>query len=107
LASLVKKIDQRVAKNGQLKSFVVLLNEDESAADQLQRLAQEAGVRNVPLTLYASSEGPPDYEINPEADITVLMWHGLSVKGKHAYKGELTDAEIEAIVADIPKVLGN
>ena len=32
---------------------------------------------------------------------------GAKVKANHAFKGELTDEDIRAIVADIPKVLGD
>ena len=35
------------------------------------------------------------------------MWNGHKVKVNHAYKGELTDEDIQAIVADIPKVLSD
>ena len=33
------------------------------------------------------------------------MWNGHKVKVNHAFKGELTEKDIRAIVADIPKVL--
>ena len=35
------------------------------------------------------------------------LWEGHRVKANHAYKGELTDEEIRAIVSDIPKILDN
>ena len=33
------------------------------------------------------------------------MWNHNKVKVSHGYKGELTDKDIGAIVADIPKLL--
>ena len=33
------------------------------------------------------------------------MWHRRTIKVNHAYKGELTDKDVCAIVADIPNVL--
>ena len=109
LTSLVKKIDEKIGENGKLKAFVVVLTErtDKTAAGELKKLAEDAGIKNVPLTLHQDPVGPADYEIAKDADITVLMWKGTKVKVNHAYKGELTDEEIRAIVADIPKILGD
>lgn len=109
LASLVKKIDEKIGENNRLKAFVVVLTErtDKTAAAELKKLAGDAGIKHVPLTLHQDPVGPADYEIAKDADITVLMWKGTKVKANHAYKGELTDEEIDAIVADVPKVLGD
>jgi hypothetical protein len=108
LASLVKQIDSKIGENGSLKGFVVLIpKKDESPADSLRKLAADAGIKHVPLTIGESPDGPPDYEVARNADVTVLMWHRHSVKVNHAYKGELTDKDVRAIVADIPKVLSD
>ena len=109
LTSLVKKIDEKIGENGKLKAFVVVLTErtDKSAAGELKKLAEDAGIKHVPLTLHQDPVGPADYEIAKDADITVLLWKGVKVKANHAYKGELTDEQIDAIVADIPKILGD
>ena len=99
----------KIGENRNLKSFVVILTErtDKTAAGDLKKLAEDAGIKHVPLTLHQDPVGPADYEIARDADFTVLMWKGSKVKVNHAYKGELTDEEVRAIVADIPKVLGN
>ena len=58
-----------------LKSFVVIMTKDgEKTREALKKLAKEAGVKNVPLTMIGEKDGPPDYEISADADITVLMW---------------------------------
>ncbi len=106
LASLVKQIDKKIGENGSLKSFVVIMTKDfENTKAALEKLAKEAGVKNVPLTMIGEKNGPPDYEISTDSDITVLMWNQSSVKVNHAYKGELTDKDIKSIVSDIPKLL--
>jgi predicted TIM-barrel fold metal-dependent hydrolase len=108
LASLVKKIDAKIGENDKLKSFVVILTDKgEKAADDLRKLAKDASVKNVPLTLHQDAAELPSYEIAKEADFTVLMWSGHKVKVNHAYKGELTEKEIRAIVDDIPKILSD
>ena len=108
LTSLVKQIDQKIGENGQLKSFVVITTKQkDTTADELRKLAQDASIKKVPLTMFGDPGGPPDYELAKDADITVLMWKEHRVKVNHAYKGELTDKDVQTIVADIPKILGD
>ena len=76
LASLVKQIDEKIGENGKLKSFVVIVpKKGEKPADDLKKLAKDAGIKHVPLTIGESPDGPPDYELAKDADITVLMWN--------------------------------
>ena len=107
LTSLVKQLDEKIGENGKLKSFVVILTprDDKSTADELRKLAKDAGIKNVPMTLLQDPVGPPDYDIATDANVTVMMWSGTRVKVNHAYKGDLTDKDVRAIVADIPKIL--
>ena len=108
LASLVKQIDEKIGENGKLKSFVVIVPKSgRRPREDLKKLAKDAGIKHVPLTIGESPDGPPDYEIAKDADITVLMWNKSTVKVNHAYKGELTEKDIRAIVADIPKLLSD
>jgi hypothetical protein len=106
LASLVKQIDTKIGENGKLKSFVVIVpKKDENPADDLKKLANDASIKHVPLTIGESPDGPPDYELAKNADITVLMWTGGTVKVNRAYKGALTDENIRDIVTDVRKFL--
>jgi hypothetical protein len=108
LASLVKQIDKKIGENEKLKSFVVILTkEGDKTKEDLKKLAADAGVTHVPLTMHQDPVGPPDYEIAKDADFTVLMWKRSQVKVNHAFKGELTDKDIATIVADIAKILGD
>jgi len=108
LASLVKQIDSKIGENDKLKSFVVVMpKKGENPSEALKKLAEQAGIKHVPLTIGESPDGPPDYKIAKDADVTVLMWNGGTIKVNHAFKGELTDKEIRSIVADIPKLLGD
>jgi len=106
LASLVKKIDEKIGENGKLKAFVVLLASDsDKASSALKELASKHQIKHVPLTMLGELEGPASYELSKSADVTVLMWVNQKVAVNHAYKGSLSDKDIEAIVADIPKIL--
>ncbi len=106
LTSLVKQIDEKIGGNRKLKSFVVVIpKKGEDPSEALRKLATDAGIKYIPLTIGESPDGPPDYEIARDADITVLMWNRSIVKVNHAFKGELADKDIRAVIADIPKVL--
>jgi hypothetical protein len=108
LASLVKQIDSKIGENGELKSFVVILSADgEKTADNLKKLAKDASIKHVPLTMHGDPGEVPRYELSKNADVTVLMWKEHKVKANHAFKGELTEANIRAIMSDVPKVLGD
>jgi hypothetical protein len=106
LTSLVKSLDSQIAKNAALKSFVVILNDEDETANGLKALAKKAGITNVPLTMWPTPHGPVPYQIHKDADITVLMWCGSQVKVSHAYKkGDMTEADIKRMVAELPKIL--
>jgi hypothetical protein len=109
LASLVKQIDETVAANDEKKmaAFVVLLSDDEAAAEaQLKELAEKHEITNVPLTVFKDTKGPGNYKIADDADVTVLMWVGLSVKSNHAFAaGKLNKDNAAAVVADTAKIL--
>ncbi len=108
LTSLVKQIDSKIGENNKLKSFVVLLDRDgKKAAGDLKKLASEAGIKNVPLTVHGDPAEVPDYELSKDADVTVVMWSGHKVKAARGFKGELTEEDIRAILSDLPKVLGD
>jgi hypothetical protein len=107
LTSLVKQLDSKIAENGKLKSFVVVLTADEAkTASALETLAKDAPVKSVPLTLIADTTGPDVYQIAKDAEVTVMLWRGAKVEANHAFKaGELNEEGIKAILADLPKIL--
>ena len=81
VTSLVKKVDEEVAKNKdkRMKAFVVLLTDDPDHAEpKLKALAEKNNIENVPLTIFDGPMGPLDYKLSDKADVTVLMWefHG-------------------------------
>src|SRR4051812_7434772 len=104
LTSLVKKIDAATVKNSKanMGSFVVLCNDDEKAEDKLKALAKKEDLQKTVLTVVDSKAGPPGYEIDPKADITVVLYNRRSTKAQHAYaKGEMKSKDVEAIIADL------
>src|SRR4051812_33754050 len=107
LTSLVKKIDDATVKNRScsMGSFVVFCSDEEGLDKKLKELAKKQGLKKVVLTIDNAS-GPEGYDIPKEADITVVLYTDKKVKANHAFKkGELKAKDIDAIVADVAKIL--
>ena len=109
LASLAKKIDQKIRDNTDqnLAGFLVLLTEDpDSAEAQIKIFAEKHGIEKLPLTIFDGSAGPDEYNIAQEADVTVNMWVELEVQANHAFaKNQLDKDAIDAVMADTDKIL--
>ena len=119
LTSLVKELDRVVGENGKAKkkkkvkgkakgqqpmaAFVVLLSDDPDADEKtLQALAKKEGIKNVPLTIFDGISGPPRYKIAKDADVTVMMWAGLTVKSNHAFaEGEFNADSVGKILDEV------
>ncbi len=53
-----------------------------------------------------TENGPEDFNINPEAEVTVTIYRNGKVAATHALsKGQLDAKEIQAIIADTSKIL--
>lgn len=109
MASLVKQVDETVAKNEDKKmaAFLILLAEDaDAAAPKLTELAEKHGIKNVPLTIFDGEAGPGNYKIAKEADVTVLLWKERNVKANHAFEPKQLNADaVKKIVSDTEKIL--
>jgi hypothetical protein len=106
-STLVKKLDAAVKEHSkcELASFVVFLSDDEKIGDKLKEYATTHAVKNVTLASEAPT-GPAKYNINKDADVTVVMYVDHTVKASHAFKkGELDAAKADAVVKDLAKIL--
>jgi hypothetical protein len=112
LASLVKKIDQRLdaaaGKAAQpLGAYVLFVNNADGLDKQLRGMAEKEALKRVNLCIGAP---PAAYEVAPEADVTVVIYsagrRGQPVTANFALrKGELDDAKADAIVKALSEVL--
>ncbi len=109
LATLVKELDQLIAKNESKKfsAFVNLIGTDQKA---LEVKAKELGTKNkverVPVVVPVDlPNGPESYKINPEANVTVLIYKNGTVEANHAIAGKLAEDHVKSIVADTAKIL--
>ncbi len=107
LTGLVKKIDEATVANSDcsMGSGVIFLNDEEGFEKKLKEFAKKEGIKESILAV-ESPGGPRGYNIPREADVTVILYSKRNVKANHAFKkGELKEADIEKIVADLKKIL--
>ena len=110
LTSLVKQLDEVIAKNAdkKLSSFVNLLGEDREALEaQAKQLAEKSKLQNVPVVVPVEFEdGPKNFGINPQAEVTVMLYKGLKVVENHAFApGKFDEKGVQAVVADVSKLV--
>ena len=107
LTGLVKKIDAATSKHGNahLRGFVVFCSDDKKLEDRLKALAAKERIDRLPLTV-DDPAGPEDYKIAKDAEVTVIYYVDKTVKVNRAFrKGELNAKAIDALVADLAKIL--
>jgi hypothetical protein len=104
---LIKDIDAATVKNTDAKmgSFFVFLSDDESLEKKLDGLVKKEEIKKTVLTL-DNPAGPDKYSISKEADVTVVLYKARKVVANYAFKkGQMTDKDVEKVLADLPKIL--
>lgn len=107
LTKLLAKIDSVAVQNKSLQmgSFAVFLNDRDGLKQQLQDAAKKQSLQQIVLSIMEPT-GPEGFEVAKDADVTVVLYRDFAVQANHAFRaGELTDAAIDKIVADLPKIL--
>jgi hypothetical protein len=113
LTGLVKQIDERLdAAPGKAPRppgvFVTFLEKTDGLEGQLRATAEKEGLKRVSLCI---GTAPQDYEVAPEADITVVIYRSTpggekKVSANFALrKGELDAATTAAIVKALSEAL--
>jgi hypothetical protein len=110
LANLVKQLDGVVVKNADKKmgSFVSLLgDEPNELAATAKRFVETNKIEHVPFVVPDDhSTGPSGYNLNADADVTVLIYrHGKVVVNYALPAGGLNDDVAKKIIADTSKIL--
>ena len=107
LVTLIKKLDEATEKNKDysMGSFVVFLNDDKDLEAKLKQVAEKQALKKIVLSI-DNEGGPKGYKVAAEADVTVVLYKERNVKANHAFKkGELNDKAVDAVVADLTKIL--
>jgi hypothetical protein len=111
LAALIKELNDTLPKHDdqKLSSFVNLIGSKDS--DALKATAKKFGektkLEHVAIVVPEESEnGPESYRINPDADVTVLIYRDGTVAANHTFApGKLDAKGIASIIADTAKIL--
>jgi hypothetical protein len=103
LAKLLKKIEEEVEEHQdeKLMSFVNMIGADaETLKKATEEFAGKHGITRIAFVVPEDAkDGPADFKIAPDADLTVVCYKEGQVKANHAFaKGSLTDEKIDAIV---------
>ena len=73
-------------------AFLVYLTDDpDTAAGELETLAEKHKIKNIPLTVFDGEAGPPRYKIAKEAEVTIMMWEGQKVKVNQVFASNALD----------------
>jgi hypothetical protein len=109
VTKLIKKIDEATARNKDksMGSFVVFLSDSPEMREKIKEVAKKEGIKNCILSVDDPS-GPKGYEVDRNADVTVVLYDKQTVKANHAFrKGEMKDKDIDRIVGDVSKIVPN
>jgi hypothetical protein len=107
LKKLITTIEEVAAKNpkAELNSFVVFCSNNDKLEGELKDFAEQAKLRNVVLAIEEPA-GPEKYNISRDAEVTVILYKERVVKANHSFaKGKLTEKDIEAVSAEIGKLV--
>jgi hypothetical protein len=107
LIQLIKRLDAVTAQHQArgVASCVILLSDDPEPARKLKLFAAQEKIQHTILRTYKAA-GPKGYHVAQEAEITAILFLDRIVKANHAFKaGEAQDKAIDAVVADIAKIL--
>lgn len=109
IADLDGLVDSASAIRGDsVHAFVVLLTEDpDLAEEELQAIARDRDLTNIPLTIYDELSGPPPYRISRDAEVTIMMWNNTKVTTNHAFAAGCFDkAAAATVLRDAKQHLG-
>jgi hypothetical protein len=103
LAKLLKKIEEEIEEHqdAKLTSFVNMLGTDvDSLKKDTAEFVKVNGIERIAFVVPDEPKnGPDDYKISPDADLTVVCFKDGKVVANHALaKGQLSEPKIDAIV---------
>lgn len=109
LIALLQQLDRALAENkaADLRGWFVLLTPDRPVMEpRLDELAARHGLGALPLTIAENPQGPPNFRLHRDAEITVLLYRESKVVVNHAFRrGELNETRVAQVVRDLGKIL--
>jgi hypothetical protein len=110
VADLAKQLNAAVTENQtkQLSAFINVLGTDKAAAEKSAKaLADTAKTDKVPVVVPVENEnGPADYGINPDAEVTVIVANrGVVVASQGFASGKFDKAAVASVLDDVKSTL--
>jgi hypothetical protein len=113
LAGLLQKLDAAIARyqNAELRTGVVVLSDDFANQNSRKDLIAkwESSVKDLKHILVAADgpDGPPEYKINKDAEVTVVLYQQHKVVANFGFgKDQLSDKDASAIMMAVNKMIG-
>ena len=89
----------------ELESCWTDLADDDAMKAKLESLEKKQGLKKLVLAI-DNPAGPEKYNVAKDADVTVTLYVKNDIKASYAFKkGEMTEKDVEKIVADVAKIL--
>jgi hypothetical protein len=107
LQKLIVAVDEATTKyaKAELNSFAVFCSSDDKLETKLKDLADKTKLKKLILAIEADS-GPEKYNINKDADITILLYKERMVVANFTFeKGKLSEKEVDAVLSGITKLV--
>ena len=110
VAELAKQLNSAVAANEdkQLTAFINVMGTNKDAAEKsATALAESAKTDKVPVVVPVENEnGPANYGINPDAEVTVIVANKSTVIASHGFAaGKFDKAAVETVLSDVKSAL--
>lgn len=99
---LVAELDKAVAANSdaQLRGFVTVMGEDQAELKaSAKQLVEKSGAKMIPVAVSDSPNGPANYRLDPEAEVTVIVANESQVVASHAFAADKVD--VAAVIKEV------
>jgi hypothetical protein len=107
LQKLIVAVDAATTKNAkvEMNSFVVFCSSDEKLEAKLKDVAEKTKLKSLVLSI-ESDTGPEKYNINKDADVTILLYKERTVVANHTFeKGKLNEKDVDTVLGEINKLV--
>jgi uncharacterized membrane protein YdfJ with MMPL/SSD domain len=107
---LLKALDAQTTKNAkaEMQSFAVFVGSTKAKLEpKLKEVAKKTELKSLVLAIEEADDPVPEkYNLNKDADVTVILYVERVVKANYTFaKGKITDKDIEAVVKDVSKIV--
>ena len=103
---LVAELDKAVAENSdaQLRGFVTVMGEDQaSLKSTAKKIVDDSKAKMIPVAVSDSPNGPANYRLNPDAEVTVIVATESQVVASHSFTADAVD--VAAVIKEVRQAI--